>query len=467
MRDHNMKADFIKEDLINQLLEEGKGKSEAEIAAIIEKGRNAKGLKLDEVAALLQNTSPELEKKLFKAAKEVKDAIYGSRIVMFAPLYISDYCVNSCKYCGYKCTNRFNRKKLTDDEIRREVEIITSLGHKRIALEAGEDDLNCPLDYILHAIEVVYSTPTARGSINRINVNIAATTVENYGKLKQAGIGTYILFQESYHRKTYKAMHPTGPKSDYDYHTTAMDRAMQGGIDDVGLGVLFGLYDYRFEVMGMMLHALHLEETRGVGPHTLSVPRLRPAGGVTLEQFPHLVSDADFKRIVAILRLAVPYTGIILSTREEAAFREEVIRIGVSQVSAGSCTGVGGYREHEEGGDGGAQFEVADERTPLEVIKSLCAQGYIPSYCTACYRAGRTGDRFMEFAKSGKIHNLCYPNAIMTFKEYLLDYADDELKMLGNKVIEDNLGKIPDETMRGKTIDRLRRIESGERNLFF
>ena len=467
MRDHNMKADFIKEDLINQLLEEGKGKSEAEIAAIIEKGRNAKGLKLDEVAALLQNTSPELEKKLFKAAKEVKDAIYGSRIVMFAPLYVSDYCVNSCKYCGYKCTNRFNRKKLTDDEIRREVEIITSLGHKRIALEAGEDDLNCPLDYILHAIEVVYSTPTARGSINRINVNIAATTVENYGKLKQAGIGTYILFQESYHRKTYKAMHPTGPKSDYDYHTTAMDRAMQGGIDDVGLGVLFGLYDYRFEVMGMMLHALHLEETRGVGPHTLSVPRLRPAGGVTLEQFPHLVSDADFKRIVAILRLAVPYTGIILSTREEAEFREEVISIGVSQVSAGSCTGVGGYREHEEGGDGGAQFEVADERTPLEVIKSLCAQGYIPSYCTACYRAGRTGDRFMEFAKSGKIHNLCYPNAIMTFKEYLLDYADDELKMLGNKVIEDNLGKIPDETMRGKTIDRLRRIESGERNLFF
>ncbi len=467
MRDQKMRADFIKEELIDQLLKEASGKTEADIAAIIEKGKNAKGLKLDEVAALLQNTSPELEKKLFEAARAVKDAIYGSRIVMFAPLYVSDHCVNSCKYCGYKCTNRFDRKKLSDDEIRREVEIITGLGHKRIAMEAGEDDINCPIEYILHAIEVVYGTRTASGNINRINVNIAATSVENYNKLKQAGIGTYILFQESYHRETYKAMHPAGPKSDYDYHTTAMDRAMQGGIDDVGLGVLFGLHDYKFEVMGMMLHALHLEEAFGVGPHTLSVPRLRPADGVTLEQFPYLVSDADFKRIVAILRLAVPYTGIILSTREESKFREEVISAGVSQVSAGSCTGVGGYREHEEGGGGEAQFKVADERTPLEVIKSLCKQGYIPSYCTACYRAGRTGDRFMEFAKSGRIHNLCYPNAIMTFKEYLMDYADDELKILGSKVIEDNLGNIPNATMRAKTVERLERIVNGERNLFF
>ncbi len=467
MSEQTMKADFIDEKLIGRLLEEGKGKSEAEIDAVIEKGRKAKGLNLDEVAALLQNTSPELEKKLYKAAREVKDAIYGSRIVMFAPLYVSDYCVNSCKYCGYKCSNRFERKKLSDDEIRREVEIITGLGHKRIALEAGEDDRNCPIDYILHAMEVIYSTHTGIENINRINVNIAATTVENYRKLKQAGIGTYILFQESYHRDTYRKMHPAGPKNDFDYHTTAMDRAMQGGIDDVGLGVLFGLYDYKYEVMGMMLHALHLEEAQGVGPHTLSVPRLRPAGGVTLEQFPHLVADADFKRIVAILRLAVPYTGIILSTREDSEFREEVISIGVSQVSAGSCTGVGGYKEHLEGSGGGVQFAVADERTPLEVIKSLCRQGYIPSYCTACYRAGRTGDRFMEFAKSGKIHNLCYPNAIMTFKEYLIDYADDELKILGDKVIETNLGNIPSETMRERTVERLRRIEGGERNLFF
>lgn len=466
MRDNTDKADFINEELIGQLLETGAGKSEEEITAIIEKGRKARGLALEEVAALIQNTSPELEKKLFEAAREVKDTIYGKRIVMFAPLYVSDYCVNSCKYCGYKCTNKFNRRRLNDDEIRREVEIITDLGHKRIAMEAGEDDVNCPIDYILHAIEVVYATKSGKGNINRVNVNIAATTVENYKKLRAAGIGTYILFQESYHRETYKTMHPAGPKSNYDYHTTAMDRAMLGGIDDVGLGVLFGLYDYKYEVMAMMLHAQHLEEVFGVGPHTLSVPRLRPAGGVTLEQFPYLVSDADFKRIVAILRLAVPYTGIILSTREEAKFREEVISVGVSQVSAGSCTGVGGYQEHDSGGSG-AQFEVADNRTPVEVIKSLCRQGYIPSYCTACYRAGRTGDRFMEFAKSGKIHNLCYPNAIMTFKEYLTDYADEELKEIGNRVIEENLANIPNETMRERTVERLKRIEDGERNLFF
>lgn len=467
MIDERMKADFIDEELIWKLLNAGTDKTESEMEAIIEKGRMAKGLELEEVAALLQNTSPRLEKKLFEAAREVKDNIYGTRIVMFAPLYVSDYCVNSCEYCGYKCANIFNRRKLSDDEIRKEVGIITGLGHKRIALEAGEDDSNCPIEYILHAMEVIYDTHPACGRINRINVNIAATSVENYRKLKQAGIGTYILFQESYHRETYKAMHPAGPKSDYDYHTTAMDRAMQGGIDDVGVGVLFGLFDYKFEVMGMMLHAQHLESAFGVGPHTLSVPRLRPAGGVTLEQFPYLVSDADFIRIVAILRLAVPYAGIILSTREESCFREKVISIGVSQVSAGSCTGVGGYQSHDDGSEDVAQFEVADNRSPVEVIKSLCSQGYIPSYCTACYRAGRTGDRFMEFAKSGKIHNLCYPNAIMTFKEYLVDYADDELKAIGDRVIEENIANIPNETMRERTLERLKRIEDGERNLFF
>ena len=466
MKDRTEKADFINEELIAQLLKAGADKAEKEITDIIEKGRKAKGLELEEVAALLQNTSPELEKKLFEAAREVKNAIYGSRIVMFAPLYISDYCVNSCTYCGYKCANKFTRKKLTDDELRKEVEVITGLGHKRIAMEAGEDDVNCHIDYILHAIEVIYAAKPSRGNINRINVNIAATTVENYSKLKKAGIGTYILFQETYHRDTYRVMHPAGPKSDYDYHTTAMDRAMQGGIDDVGVGVLFGLYDYKYEVMGLMQHAQHLEQAFGVGPHTISVPRLRPADGVTLERFPHLVSDAGFKRIVAILRLAVPYTGMILSTREEPRFREEVINVGISQISAGSCTGVGGYQEEGEGG-GKVQFEVADSRTPVEVLKSLCRQGYIPSYCTACYRAGRTGDRFMEFAKSGKIHNLCYPNAIMTFKEYLVDYADEELKELGNQVIEKNLGNIPNATMREKTLERLGRIENGERNLFF
>lgn len=466
MKDEVYKADFIQDDVIRMMLEEGKQVSCDEIESIIEKGKMAKGLELKEVAALLQNTDPGLEAKLFEAAKYIKEAIYGTRIVMFAPLYVSNYCVNNCKYCGYKCSNKFLRRRLTDDEIRREVEIIENLGHKRIALEAGEDDKNCPIEYIVHAMEVIYRTKLNNGSIRRINVNIAATTVENYKKLKDAGIGTYILFQETYHRETYAKMHPTGPKSNYDYHTTAMDRAMEGGIDDVGVGVLFGLYDYKYEVMGLLLHERHLSKKYGVGPHTISVPRLRPARDVSLDNYPYLVSDQKFKRIVAILRLAVPYTGIILSTREEPGFREEIVNLGVSQISAGSCTGVGGYKEHEEG-KGEMQFELADHRTPNEIIKSLCHQGYIPSYCTACYRAGRTGDRFMQVAKSGQIHNLCYPNAMMTFKEYLEDYADEELKELGNQVIQKNLANIPNEKMRQSTEERLQRIENGERDLYF
>lgn len=460
------RADFIKDEVIFEALEKGKNRTREEVEGIIEKGRQAKGLTLEETAALLQIDDDELNEKLFEAAREVKDAIYGTRIVMFAPLYVSNYCVNRCRYCGYKCTNSIARRRLTDEEVRREVEIIESLGHKRIALEAGEDDKNCPIEYITHVMDVIYSTKIKNGSIRRINVNIAATTVENYKKLKAAGIGTYVLFQETYHRDSYSKYHPAGPKSDYDYHTTAMDRAMEGGIDDVGLGVLFGLYDYRYEVLGLLLHAQHLEEKYGVGPHTISVPRLRPAEGVSLDEYPYLVSDHDFKRIVAILRLAVPYTGIILSTREAAGFREEVINLGVSQISAGSATDVGGYVLHEQG-DSKPQFELADHRSPLEVLKSLCRQGYLPSYCTACYRAGRTGERFMAFAKSGQIHNLCYPNAILTFKEYLEDYADDELKVLGNQVIEKNLVNIPNPVMREKTIERLRRIENGERDLFF
>lgn len=461
------RADFIREQAIYDALEAGKKKTRDELESIIEKGRQAKGLSLEETAALLQNECRELDGKLFNAAREVKDTIYGTRIVMFAPLYVSDYCVNSCRYCGYKCTNRLERRKLTDDEIRREVEIIINLGHKRIALEAGEDDKNCPIDYITHAMDVIYNTKVKNGSIRRINVNIAATTVENYRKLKDAGIGTYVLFQETYHRESYAKYHPAGPKSDYDYHTTAMDRAMEGGIDDVGLGVLFGLYDYRYEVLGLLLHAQHLEEKYGVGPHTISVPRLRPAVGVSIEEYPYLVSDHDFKRIVAILRLAVPYTGMILSTREAAGFREEVINLGISQISAGSATDVGGYHADAYGEEHKPQFELADHRTPLEVLKTLCQQGYLPSYCTACYRAGRTGDRFMEYAKSGEISNLCYPNAMLTFKEYLEDYADEELKELGNRTIEGNLKNITNPVMREKTMERLKRIENGERDLFF
>lgn len=461
------KADFINDEEILELLERGMNTDKAEIDRILDKAAKAHGLEPIEVAALLQNTSPEIEEKLFSTAHKIKEDIYGKRIVMFAPLYVSNYCVNRCEYCGYNCASGMRRKQLTDDEIRQEVEAIENLGHKRIALEAGEDDKNCPIDYITHAMEVIYATKVKNGSIRRINVNIAATTVENYKKLKAAGIGTYILFQETYHRETYKKMHHSGPKSNYDYHTTAMDRAMQGGIDDVGIGALFGLYDYKYEVLGLMMNARHLEEKFGVGPHTISVPRLRPAKGVSPEQYPYMVSDGDFKRIVAILRLAVPYTGIILSTREEEGFREEVLKLGVSQVSAGSCTGVGEYHNPAKPDCSTAQFEPADNRTPTEILKTLCKSGYLPSYCTACYRAGRTGDRFMEFAKAGKIHNLCYPNAMMTFKEYLMDYADEELRELGESMIQKNLENIPNETMRQKTIERLKLIEQGERDLFF
>ncbi len=462
------KADFINHDRIITTLESAKNKHKSEVYDIIMKAKKAKGLSLEEVAILLQNDDPSLRQELFKTAKEIKETIYGKRIVLFAPLYISNYCTNSCVYCGYKCGNKFKRSKLTDAEIGKEVEIIEELGHKRIALEAGEDDENCPIEYILNAIDVIYKTKLRNGSIRRINVNIAATTIENYKKLKDAEIGTYILFQETYHRETYKKTHPAGAKSNYDYHATAMDRAMAGGIDDVGIGALFGLYDYKYEIMGLLLHTQHLEETFGVGPHTISVPRLRKANHVSLKNYPHLVSDDDFKKIVAILRLAVPYTGIILSTREEATFREEVISLGISQISAGSSTGVGGYKdEYEDDKHDDLQFELADKRPPNEVIKSLCRQGYLPSYCTACYRMGRTGDRFMEFAKTGEIHNLCYPNAILTFQEYIEDYADSELKDLGNKVIQDSINKIPNEKVKEKTIERIEKIRAGKRDFYF
>jgi 2-iminoacetate synthase len=459
-------SSFIHDETIYSTLETAKRKTVQQVKEIIEKGKASLGLSLEEVAALLEIDNPELETLLFDAARKVKEDIYGKRVVLFAPLYVSNYCVNNCVYCGYKCKNDIARHKLSDEEIIKEIEIIESLGHKRIALEAGEDDVNCSIEYILHAIGVIYNTKVKNGSIRRVNVNIAATTAANYQRLKEAGIGTYLLFQETYHRETYKKMHLSGPKSNYDYHTTAMDRAMEAGIDDVGIGVLFGLYDYKYEVMAMMLHTKHLEDTFGVGPHTISVPRLRPANDVKLVDYPHLVSDHDFKRIVAILRLAVPYTGIILSTREEPVYREEVLKLGVSQISAGSCTGVCGYKESVEG-TSNAQFEVADHRTPNEVLKSLCVQNYLPSYCTACYRMGRTGDRFMEFAKNGKIHDLCYPNALMTFKEYLEDYGDTELKEIGEHTIEENLKNIPDDSMRQKTVERLKRIKNGERDLCF
>lgn len=468
------KTDFIDETVIQNLLEKGKNRSREEVIDIIEKARKAKGVTPEECAVLLQVDDPELLSQVYHVAHQIKETIYGKRLVFFAPLYISNYCVNNCRYCGYRRDNAFQRRRLNSEEIEEEVNILESLGHKRLALEAGEDPVNCPIDYILDTIHTVYNVKNQKGSIRRINVNIAATTVENYRKLKQAGIGTYILFQETYHRDTYRYMHPQGPKSDYQYHTTALDRAMEAGIDDVGTGVLFGLYDYKFEVLALLFNALHLEDIFGVGPHTISVPRLRPALGVDQSIFHHLVSDDEFKKIVAVLRLAVPYTGIILSTRETSQLRDELISLGISQLSAGSCTGVGGYKEkkgkesHQSSyGKDSTQFQIEDHRSPDEVLQSVCLSGYIPSFCTACYRQGRTGDRFMPLAKTGQIQNICQPNAILTFKEYLEDYASEETKKIGGKTIAEHLQFIPNPKVRRLTEERLKCIENGQRDLYF
>ncbi|BBB92681.1 MAG TPA: [FeFe] hydrogenase H-cluster radical SAM maturase HydG [Methylomusa anaerophila] len=466
---------FINDPLIHELLTDAVTKAQDKelVRSIIEKARHYHGLTAAEVAILLEVSDSELNKEMFAAAAAVKQVIYGTRVVLFAPLYISSFCVNNCTYCGYRSGNEEQlRRRLTRDEIKEEVEILESLGHKRLAVEAGEDPVNCDIDYVIDSIRQIYSVNNGNGSIRRVNVNIAATTVEEYGKLKEAGIGTYILFQETYHRPTYAILHPTGPKSDYNWHTTAMDRAMQAGIDDVGIGVLYGLYNYKYETVATFLHADHLEKTFGVGPHTISVPRLRPASGMDVEKFPYLVSDDDFKKIIAIIRLAVPYTGMILSTRESGELRDELIRYGISQISAGSCTGVGGYHQtyKEPGGNShnnGMQFETDDNRSPNEITAMLCKQGFIPSYCTACYRQGRTGDRFMKLAKSGEIQNVCLPNALLTFKEYLIDYADPATQEAGEAAIDKHLASIPQENIRGETVKRLKQIENGTRDLYF
>jgi 2-iminoacetate synthase len=463
------KCDFIPDATIMEILSDTKEPDSRDISDIVDKAKEAKGLSPDEVGKLLNvRSDPNLE-VLYDAAREVKEKIYGKRIVLFAPLYFSSFCVNNCAYCGYRRDNEFRRQKLSREEVMEEVRVLEAMGHKRLALECGEDPVNCPIEYVEEVIQAVYDTKLDRGSIRRVNVNIAATTVQDYKRLKAANIGTYILFQETYHRPTYEFMHLQGPKSSYDWHLGAMDRAMEAGIDDVGIGALLGLYDYRYEVLGLIYHALHLEERFGVGPHTISVPRLRPARGVTLETFPHLMADRDFKKIVAILRLAVPYTGIILSTRERPGFRDEVIKVGVSQISAGSQTGVGAYRHEHRADleDEVPQFAVDDNRTPDEIIASLAKSGYIPSYCTACYRQGRTGDRFMEFAKTGEIQNLCQPNAILTFKEYLLDYASDSTRRTGEEAIKAHLEMIPSEKVRKETEKRLARLEQGERDFYF
>lgn len=467
-------ADFIDDNEIRlSLAEAGQlAQDSAYVQAILEKARECKGLTHREAAVLLEVRDEEVLDNIYRSAKVIKEKIYGNRIVLFAPLYISNYCVNNCEYCGYKHDNEdFLRRRLRMDELADEVRVLQELGHKRLVLEAGEDPVNCDIDYVLEAIRTIYSVKVDNGSIRRVNINIAATSIEDYRKLKEAEVGTYILFQETYHRPTYASLHRKGPKHDYDWHTTAMDRAQMGGLDDVGVGVLYGLYDYKYDTVAMLMHAEHLEERFGVGPHTVSVPRMREAVGVNLQTYPHLVKDEEFKRIVAILRLSVPYAGMILSTREESNFRDEVVKLGISQVSAGSSTGVGGYMEAKLGTAGESkekpQFEVSDHRSPQEIIRGLCKDGYVPSYCTACYREGRTGDRFMRLAKSGQIHNVCQPNSLLTFKEYLLDYADEKTRALGEEIIRKGIEDIPKEAARKVTIDRLKRIENGERDLRF
>lgn len=469
----NYTCDFINDEEIYGLLDKGRRSPARDALEIIEKAGRAEGLTPAEAAVLLSMEDQGLLERLYATARELKDRIYGRRLVFFAPLYLSNHCINNCSYCGYRRGNSdMARRRLSMPEIEEEVRILESLGHKRLAVECGEHPGECTLDYVLEAIRTIYSVKEKNGSIRRVNVNIAATGVDEYRRLKEAGIGTYILFQETYHRGTYLKVHPQGPKSDYAYHLTAMHRAMEGGIDDVGFGVLYGLYDYKFEVLATLMHARNLEDTFGVGPHTISVPRLRPASGVSLENYPHLVSDSDFKKIVAVMRLAVPYTGIILSTREGPAFRDELLSVGVSQISAGSCTGVGGYKE-EYGGEAGrekvntAQFNVEDHRSPDEVVQSICTSGYIPSFCTACYRRGRTGDRFMALAKSGQIGDICQPNAILTFQEYLVDYASPETREIAEKTIKEHLMLISSQSVRSETEMRLERISTGERDLYF
>jgi len=461
--------DFINhEEILETLKYADENKENFElIDSLIDKAALKKGLTHREASVLLACDDKERIDRIYKLAEQIKKDLYGNRIVMFAPLYLSNYCVNGCVYCPYHHQNKhIPRKKLTQEEVVKEVTALQDMGHKRLAIEAGEDPVNNPLEYILECIKTIYSIKHKNGAIRRVNVNIAATTVENYKKLKEAGIGTYILFQETYHKKSYEELHPTGPKHDYNYHTEAMDRAMQGGIDDVGLGVLFGLELYRYEFAGLLMHAEHLEAAFGVGPHTISVPRLKRADDIDPDQFDNGISDDIFAKLCALIRISVPYTGMIISTRESQEVREKVIKLGVSQISGASRTSVGGYSEEDRPHDT-EQFDVSDQRTLDEVVSWLMKSGYIPSFCTACYREGRTGDRFMTLCKNGQILNCCHPNALMTLKEYLIDYASEETKEIGEKLIEQELERIPNDKVKQIAKDNLEKIENGIRDFRF
>lgn len=467
----SLKAEeFINHEEITETLEYAdKNKSNVPLLReILEKAKKRKGLSHRDAAVLLDCDVPEINAEIYALAEQIKKDFYGNRIVMFAPLYLSNYCVNGCLYCPYHYKNKhIRRKKLTQEEVRAEVMALQDMGHKRLAIEAGEDPVNNPIEYILDCIKTIYSIKHKNGAIRRVNVNIAATTVENYKKLKDAGIGTYILFQETYHKESYERLHPTGPKHNYAYHTEAMDRAMEGGIDDVGIGALFGLELYRYEFAGLLMHAEHLEAVHGVGPHTISVPRVRRADDIDPDEFDNGISDETFAKIVACLRIAVPYTGMIVSTRESKACREKVLHLGVSQISGGSRTSVGGYVEEEEEDENSSQFDVSDRRTLDEVVNWLMKMDYIPSFCTACYREGRTGDRFMSLCKSGQIQNCCHPNALMTLKEYLMDYASEDTKQVGEKLIIKEIENIPNEKVKAIVKENLVSIANGKRDFRF
>ena len=438
------------------------------IDEILNKARERKGLNHREASVLLACEMPEKIQEMYDLAKQIKEDYYGNRIVMFAPLYLSNYCVNGCVYCPYHLKNKhIARKKLTQEEVAKEVIALQDMGHKRLAIEAGEDPVNNPIEYILECIDTIYSIKHKNGAIRRVNVNIAATTVENYRKLHDAGIGTYILFQETYHKKSYEELHPTGPKHDYAYHTEAMDRAMEGGIDDVGLGVLFGLELYRYEFAGLLMHAEHLEAVHGVGPHTISVPRLKRADDIDPDSFDNGIDDDTFAKICALIRISVPYTGMIISTRESQEVREKVLPLGVSQISGASRTSVGGYADPEPEEVTTEQFDVSDNRTLDEVVNWLMKMGHIPSFCTACYREGRTGDRFMALCKNMQILNCCHPNALMTLKEYLEDYASPETKEIGSKLIEAELEKIPNPKVKATATEYIHNIADGKRDFRF
>lgn len=446
-------------ELIDSLLEKARPKKTGN-------GVHCEGLTHREASVLLACEIPEKVEEMYRLAEEIKLAFYGNRIVMFAPLYLSNYCVNGCVYCPYHMKNKhIARKKLTQEEIKNEVIALQDMGHKRLAIEAGEDPVNNPLEYILDSIKTIYSIQHKNGAIRRVNVNIAATTTENYRKLKEAGIGTYILFQETYHKDSYLKLHPTGPKHDYAYHTEAMDRAMDGGIDDVGLGVLFGLELYKYEFAGLLMHAEHLEAVHGVGPHTISVPRVKKADDIDPDVFDNGISDEMFLKIIACIRIAVPYTGMIISTRESQNVRAKALQLGISQISGASRTSVGGYTEEERPHDS-EQFDVSDQRTLDEVVRWLMEMGFIPSFCTACYREGRTGDRFMTLCKNGQIQNCCHPNALMTLTEFMTDYASDETKKIAYDMIESELKKIPNDKVREIARQNIESIKASNRRDF-